>query len=185
MAVASGIGGQIVATAESTYGVAPSLSSARSYEFKSETLELKKKTVQGAATKFGALKKAANVIKDAARGTAASMANSTRIPDRMNVQINYSGGYANIRAGIPGGKYGWTPIHAWMFEEPHAGRIPKHPLFAHGPRGTDGWRYWYYQPYKPYMETAAEESASAAAQVYADEMLDYFARKFGYPGTNH
>lgn len=46
-AVASGLGTQIVAQDESTFGVAPSLSGARSYEIKSETLELKKTTVQG------------------------------------------------------------------------------------------------------------------------------------------
>jgi hypothetical protein len=55
MAVASGIGGQIVATSESVYGVAPSLSSARSYEFKSETLAMKKKTVQGEGLHAGGL----------------------------------------------------------------------------------------------------------------------------------
>jgi hypothetical protein len=55
MAVASGIGGQIVATSEATYGVAPSLASARSYEFKNETLEMKKKTVQGEGLHAGGL----------------------------------------------------------------------------------------------------------------------------------
>jgi len=45
--VGSGIATQIVATAESTFGVAPSLTGARSYEIKNETLELKKTTVQG------------------------------------------------------------------------------------------------------------------------------------------
>jgi Phage tail tube protein len=47
IAVGAGLAGQIVAQTEGTYGVAPSLASARSYEFKSETLELKKTTITG------------------------------------------------------------------------------------------------------------------------------------------
>lgn len=47
MAVGSGIASQLGALAETTYGVAPSLSAMVFYEFKSETLALKKTTVQG------------------------------------------------------------------------------------------------------------------------------------------
>lgn len=47
IAVGAGLAAQIVAQAETTYGVAPSLAAARSYEFKSESLELKKTTVTG------------------------------------------------------------------------------------------------------------------------------------------
>ena len=54
-AVGSGLSTQIVATAESTYGVVPSLTAARCYEIKSETLELKKKTVQGQGLAAGHL----------------------------------------------------------------------------------------------------------------------------------
>ena len=46
-AVGSGIASQIVYVPESTYGVAPSLSTVESLEIKSETLELKKTAVQG------------------------------------------------------------------------------------------------------------------------------------------
>jgi hypothetical protein len=46
-AVASGLGTQVVANDEGTFGVAANLASGRSYEIKSETLELKKTTVQG------------------------------------------------------------------------------------------------------------------------------------------
>ena len=54
--VGSGLDAQILAIAESTYGVAPaSLAAARSYEFKSETLELKKNTVQGEGLAAGHL----------------------------------------------------------------------------------------------------------------------------------
>lgn len=51
----SGISAQILAVAETTFGVAPSLSAARSYEFKNETLELKKNTVQGEGLAAGHL----------------------------------------------------------------------------------------------------------------------------------
>jgi hypothetical protein len=54
-AVGSGLAAQILAVAEGTYGVAPSLAAARSYEFKSETLELKKNTVQGEGLAAGHL----------------------------------------------------------------------------------------------------------------------------------
>lgn len=53
--VGSGLATQVMATSESTYGVAPSLASARCYEIKSETLELKKNTVQGQGLAAGRL----------------------------------------------------------------------------------------------------------------------------------
>lgn len=46
-AVASGLGTQLIANDESPFGVAANLAAGRSYEIKSETLELKKTTVQG------------------------------------------------------------------------------------------------------------------------------------------
>jgi hypothetical protein len=47
VAVGSGLAAQFVATDEVTFGVAPSLAAARSYEMKSETMELKKTAVTG------------------------------------------------------------------------------------------------------------------------------------------
>src|SRR5215469_5000487 len=47
ISVGSGLAAQILAADETTYGVAASLTSPHSYEFKSETLELKKTTVVG------------------------------------------------------------------------------------------------------------------------------------------
>lgn len=55
MAVASGIASQLVANGEGTFGVAASLASPHSYEFKNETLELKKTTVQGEGLHAGGL----------------------------------------------------------------------------------------------------------------------------------
>lgn len=45
--VGSGLGAQLCAVAESTYGVAPALTTPHCYEFKNETIELKKTAVQG------------------------------------------------------------------------------------------------------------------------------------------
>lgn len=53
--VGSGLDAQLLAVAESTYGIAPSLSGARGYEFKSETLAMKKNTVQGEGLAAGRL----------------------------------------------------------------------------------------------------------------------------------
>ena len=45
--VGSGLAGQLVALNESTFGVAPTLTSPRTYEFKTESLKMKKNIVQG------------------------------------------------------------------------------------------------------------------------------------------
>lgn len=53
--IGSGISSQIVALQETTYGVAPTFTTPRTYEFKSETLALKKNTVQGQGLHAGGL----------------------------------------------------------------------------------------------------------------------------------
>lgn len=53
--IASGIASQLCAVPEATWGVAPALTSAVFYEFKSETLKLNKKTVQGQGLHGGGL----------------------------------------------------------------------------------------------------------------------------------
>lgn len=55
MAIGSGIATQVVSLSESTYGVAPTITGQRSYEIKSETLEMKKTTVQGQGLHAGGL----------------------------------------------------------------------------------------------------------------------------------
>jgi hypothetical protein len=55
MPIGSGIASQLVYQDEATYGVAPSLAAAIPLEFKSETLELKKVTVQGQGLHAGGL----------------------------------------------------------------------------------------------------------------------------------
>lgn len=55
MAVGSGIAAQLVANAEGTYGVAASLASPHSYEFKNETMAMAKTVVQGQGLHAGGL----------------------------------------------------------------------------------------------------------------------------------
>src|SRR5215469_12955971 len=55
MAIGAGIASQLVYTDETTFGVAPSLASAVPLEFRSETVELKKTTVQGQGLHGGGL----------------------------------------------------------------------------------------------------------------------------------
>lgn len=124
-----------------------------------------------------ALKYAAQVIARAAKDIAGEF--STRIPPAIKVFATSSDS-VNINGGSPGGKWGWTPIHAWMFSEPHSASVPKHPLFASGPRGTDGWKYWYYQPYRPFLDEAAEAKSQEAAEAYADVAFPMYARAYGY-----
>jgi hypothetical protein len=53
--VPSGIGAQLIAFPEATWGVAPALTTARPYEFNTESLELKKTVVQGKGLRAGGL----------------------------------------------------------------------------------------------------------------------------------
>src|SRR5580700_10862640 len=49
----------------------------------------------------------------------------------------------------------------------------RHPLFAHGPRGTDGWLNWFntnqrHPERTHFMEKAAEDAVQLAAEKFAD-----------------
>lgn len=113
---------------------------------------------------------AAALIADKAKEITAAMP-SKKIPKTI---ISYvRGGIGYINAGGPGGR---SAPNAYMFETPGA----RHPLFAHGPRGTDGWRHWYDQPYRPFLEDAAEISGQAAADVYAEVAISIWAKETGY-----
>ena len=116
------------------------------------------------------LEKAAEVIRDKAKEITTAMP-SKKIPPTI---ISYvRGGVAYVNAGGPGGQ---DAPNAYMFEEYGA----RHPLFAHGPRGTDGWRHWYEQPYRPFLEEAAEAAGQEAADVYADVAIAVWAKESGY-----
>ncbi len=118
-----------------------------------------------------ALKAGAEIIADAARVIAGRF--STRIPVAIHSRLGPGSQEVFINAGTHGGKWGWSPIHAWMFEEPHAGPIPKHPLFGNR-------HYWYYQPYRPYMEEAAETAGQRAAEVYGIADTAILVKEHGY-----
>lgn len=116
------------------------------------------------------LRKAAAIIAGATRIAATDMP-SKKIPPTIKWYIR--AGVAYVQAGGVGGQ---MAPNAYMFETLGA----RHPLFAHGPRGTDGWKHWYDQPYRPFMEEAAEASADAAAEAYGDAAIAIWARESGY-----
>jgi hypothetical protein len=59
-------------------------------------------------------------------------------------------------------------------------RNKRHPLFAHGPRGTDGWRHWYSEnqrnPARTDWDLRAVDRAYETALInFADAWLDRVA----------
>lgn len=127
-------------------------------------------TITGNSINAVALKYAARIIAQAAKDIAGTF--STRIPPAIKTFATSSDS-VTINGGSPGGQWGWTPIHAWMFSEPHGSSVPKHPLF--GNRGK-----WYYQPYRPFLDEAAEAKSQDAAEAYADVAFPMYARAYGY-----
>jgi hypothetical protein len=123
-----------------------------------------------------ALKAAAEVIAAATRVVAGKF--SSKIPGVVHSYLGTGGFTAFVAAGHKGGKWGWTPINAWMFEEPHGSSTPKHPVFATGPRKT--WGKWYYQPYRPFMEEGAAAGADQAAKIFADLSIDKWLGQTGW-----
>lgn len=83
------------------------------------------------------------------------------------------GDFVYIAAGNRGGKWGWTPIIAWMFNEPHAGPIPKHPLWGNR-------KYWKYQPYRPYMDAGAAKAEREALDLYAEACQKIWNAEFDF-----
>jgi len=92
-AVGSGIATQFMANGESTYGIAQTMASARSYEIKSETLELKKNTVQGEGLAAGRL--------------------YDRTKRRVLTTYDVSGG---VTLDLPTRQLAFfPPVHGWLF----------------------------------------------------------------------
>lgn len=125
-----------------------------------------------AASSLMALKAGAQIISNTAKLLSGKF--STRIPAAIHMYTGPGSNTVFISAGHRGGKWGWEPIHAWMFEEPHQGSIPKHPFMGNR-KGK-----WYYQPYRPYMEEAAEVVGQKAAEVYADFDIAAMAKEHGF-----
>lgn len=119
----------------------------------------------GAPADRAALSKAADVFVGTIRAAAGTF--SSEIPPAVHKYMTRD--FAWVSAGRHGGEWNWEPIHAWMFDEPHAGPIPKHPLFGNRKR-------WYYQPYRPFLEEGMYAGLDEAMAVYADgeqAALDY------------
>jgi len=130
------------------------------------------------------LRAAAGVIARKAKEIVRARPNSTRpyigskkIPP--SIQSYLTAGFSEARtiayvsAGGPGGQ---QAPNAYMFETKGA----RHPLFAHGPPGTDGWLNWYDQPFFPFLEEAAEQAGQDACERYADIAIQVWARESGY-----
>jgi hypothetical protein len=95
---------------------------------------------------------------------------SRKIPPTV---ISYvRGGIGYVNAGGPGGL---SAPNAYMFEVPDR----RHPLFAHGPRGTDGWKKWYDQKYIPFLEIAADAAEDDAVEAYLNAALDVWIKEAG------
>lgn len=120
---------------------------------------------------MSALKAAAEVLAAAVRVTAGKF--SREIPPAVRSYVAGTPGTAWVAAGRAGGKWGWTPITAWLFDEPHSGKVPKHPLFGNRNR-------WYYQPYRPYIEEGTEIGLDQAAKVYADLSIAKWCKEAGF-----
>jgi len=130
------------------------------------------------------LREAAKVIAREAKEIVRARPNSTReytgsrkIPRTIDSYL--TAGFApdrTIAYVSAGGTGGMEAPNAWMFETKGA----RHPLFAHGPPGTDGWLNWYTQPFFPFLEEAAERAGQDACEKYADIAIQVWARESGY-----
>lgn len=102
---------------------------------------------------------------------------SRKIPRTIDSYLTADFGEGRTIAYVSaGGAGGLEAPNAYMFETKGA----RHPLFAHGPKGTDGWLNWYTQPYRPFLEEAAERAGQDACERYADVAIQIWARESGY-----
>ena len=130
------------------------------------------------------LRAAAKVIATAAKKIVRERPNSTRsyigskkIPPTIKSYLTAGFGPDRTIAYVSaGGAGGLEAPNAYMFETKGA----RHPLFAHGPPGTDGWLNWYDQPFFPFLEEAAEAAGQDACEKYADIAIQIWARESGY-----
>jgi hypothetical protein len=130
------------------------------------------------------LRAAANIIARKAKEIVRQRPNSTRayigskkIPRTINSYL--TAGFSENRTIAyvsAGGAGGLEAPNAYMFET----RGARHPLFAHGPPGTDGWLHWYDQPFFGFLEDAAEQAGQEACERYADIAIQVWARESGY-----
>ena len=130
------------------------------------------------------LREAAKVIAREAKRIVRARPNSTRpyigskkIPRTITSYL--TAGFSEERKIAyvsAGGAGGLEAPNAYMFET----KGSRHPLFAHGPPGTDGWLNWYDQPFFGFLEEAAEKAGQDACERYADVAIPIWARESGY-----
>lgn len=73
-----------------------------------------------------------------------------------------------IRAGHPGGGYGWEPIQALMFDN-----NLRHPLFGNR-------RHWYRQGYYGITEITERTAIDNATEAFADAFVPPFVEEYGF-----
>lgn len=110
------------------------------------------------------LKEAAEIVAEACRLKADRF--SSRIPLSLEVKSDSKGVY--ILGGGP------KAPNAYPFDPPNSPPV-WHPVFATGLR--EHW-HWAPQPYRPFLEEGAAESATRAAEQFAN-VIDDWAKQLG------
>ena len=84
------------------------------------------------------------------------------------VHVVFEGAEAVVQAGHEEGGYGWEPIQGLMFDD-----NKRHPLFGNK-------RHWYNQGYFPMTQLAVTHGSEAAAEAYADAVLEPMLDEHGF-----
>lgn len=101
------------------------------------------------------LRAAADRLAAAMKQVAAVKTNETA----NAVNVIWPANAVEIRAGKPGGPYGWEPIQALMFEADL-----RHPLFGDK-------KYWFHQGYYPITRLTLKYGLDSAVDDFADEAV--------------
>lgn len=110
-------------------------------------------------------------LNAAARVLANAMQMIARVKTRTTadaVNISYEDDEIAVRAGRPGGAYGWEPVQAFMFDE-----NARHPLFGNK-------RHWYHQGRYPIIQLTEESASDSAAHAYCKAAIDPLLADHGY-----
>lgn len=109
------------------------------------------------------LSAAADVLSRIMRAVAGVKTNETAAA----VNVNWNFEDVEVRAGYPGGEWGWTPIQALMFDN-----NKRHPLYGNR-------RHWYHEGYYPITEATVRIGADEATEAFADAAVDRLLEEHG------
>lgn len=110
-------------------------------------------------------------LKAAGKRFAQSMKSVARVKSSKAaeaVNTKWDGDEILIRAGRPGGEYGWIPVQAIMFED-----NLRHPLY-----GNKG--HWYRQGRYPITQYTERAGIDGAMDDYADAAIPIILRQHGF-----